>query len=148
MQWCCYSTLLGVRGHVLWLCTSLLIHDFYSPCRRCWKVLVHCIAVNIRVLLTMCNGGAWNNFLWLMDTSCVTPCMLCKVLLVKLNTACPEYFFSDRLRCKHYYCTPYLPACPMNKNWSHNFPSDEWGCLGTHAYYLVIWNTLYKTHRI
>jgi hypothetical protein len=51
----------------------------------------HCV----RFLLTICNGGAWNDLPWLTDMSCVTPCMLHNVLLVKLNTVCPEYFFSD-----------------------------------------------------
>jgi len=33
----------------------------------------------------------------------------------------------------------------MNKNWSHNFPSDEWGGHNPHAYYLLIKNPVYNT---
>ena len=43
-------------------------------------------------------------------------CTLHNVLLVKLNTVNPEYFFSNHLQCMDYDCMFYLPACPMNKN--------------------------------
>jgi hypothetical protein len=126
----------GSRGGPCVLVLCIICYDFYSPCQRFWKVLVCFIAVNIRFLLTICNGGAWNGFLWLADVSCVTPCMLHNVLLVKLSTVCPEYFFSDFLQYKDYYCTLYLPSCPIDKNWSHSFPSAE---LGGHSPDAVIW---------
>jgi hypothetical protein len=72
---------------------------------RCWKVVVHLIAVDIMFLLTTCNEGAVNGWCWLLGMCHILQmCSLCvRILLVKLKTLRPVFYILDLLHCVHYY---------------------------------------------
>jgi hypothetical protein len=91
--------------HLNAVCCRVCIHRAES---RCWKVVVHSIAVDIMFLVTTCNEGTGNGLLLGMCHILQMCSLHVRILMVKLKTLHSAWFILGHLHCVHYYDTFYL----------------------------------------
>jgi hypothetical protein len=85
----------------------VFIHHVES---RCWKVVVHTVAVDMIFLVTTRKEGAGSGLLWLLGMFHILQmCSLhVRILLVKLKTLHSVWFILGHLHSVHYYDIFYL----------------------------------------
>jgi hypothetical protein len=116
-----------VQGHYfIWECTSLytktVLHNdrqhstHFSSTAECkhWFILVQCVAVNVRFLLTVFKEGAGNAFLQLADMYNLQPAHSLLVKLKLPHSPCFRFVSSARINIPEKYRI-------------HVFRSGAWG---------------------